>query len=142
MCPACPRAAGRVRADGDTRRAIDGTAGLAQRRFLQQALVRSAAVIMRGGRGQVNPGVNRWTHRSGGDVINCDAALGHQLLDVLVGQPVPQVPGRRPTDHLLRLPRRMELLRQTLRHAVTTRSYFFALTNLGVGMRNVMPTSH
>ncbi len=41
---------------------------------------------------------------------------------------VHQEAGRRPADHLPRLPRRMELLRQTLRHAVTIRSYFFALT--------------
>ena len=35
-------------------------------------------------------------------VINGDSAFGEQLLDVTVGQPVPQVPPHRHRDHLTR----------------------------------------
>src|SRR6266849_9634288 len=37
-----------------------------------------------------------------GDVINGNTALGQQLLDIPVGQPVPQVPADRDRDHLPR----------------------------------------
>ena len=39
-----------------------------------------------------------------GDVIHGDAALGKQLLNVAVGQAVPQVPADRDRDHLPRKP--------------------------------------
>ena len=39
-----------------------------------------------------------------GDVVDFDAALGEQLLDVPIGQPVAQVPADRDRDHLRREP--------------------------------------
>jgi hypothetical protein len=39
-----------------------------------------------------------------GDVVNGDAALGQQFLDVPVGQAVAQVPADRDRDHLPRKP--------------------------------------
>ena len=43
-----------------------------------------------------------------GDVIDGDAALGQQFLDVPVRQPVPQVPADRDRDHLPREPEASE----------------------------------
>ncbi len=43
-----------------------------------------------------------------GDVIDADPALGQQLLDVPVGQSVPQVPADRDRDHLTREPEASE----------------------------------
>ena len=40
-----------------------------------------------------------------GDVVNGDAALGQQFLDVPVGQAVAQVPADRERDHLRRVPK-------------------------------------
>ena len=52
----------------------------------------------------MNSGVNRWTPSVHGYVIDSDVALGQQLLDVPVGQAVPQVPADRHGDHLPRKP--------------------------------------
>jgi hypothetical protein len=43
-----------------------------------------------------------------GDLINGDTALGQQLLDIPVGQPVPQVPADRDRDHLPQEPETSE----------------------------------
>jgi hypothetical protein len=43
-----------------------------------------------------------------GDVIDSDAALGQQFLDVPVGQSVAQVPADRDRDHLPREPEASE----------------------------------
>jgi hypothetical protein len=51
----------------------------------------------------VNPGPT-----GDGDVIDGDAALGQQFLDVPVGQPVAQVPADRDRDHLPREPEASE----------------------------------
>jgi hypothetical protein len=42
------------------------------------------------------------------DVVNGDAALGQQFLDVAVGQPAPQVPADGDRDHLRREPEASE----------------------------------
>lgn len=43
----------------------------------------------------MNSGVKRCTHPVDGDVINGDTALGQQLLNIPVGQPIAQVPADR-----------------------------------------------
>jgi len=45
----------------------------------------------------LHPSINR-------DVINGDTTFGQQLLDVAIGQPVPQIPPNRNHDHVRRKP--------------------------------------
>jgi hypothetical protein len=50
----------------------------------------------------MNSGVNRWTPPVDGDVIDVHAALGEELLNIAIGQAVPQIPPDGDLDHLTR----------------------------------------
>ena len=54
-----------------------------------------------------------------GHVVDLDATLGQQLLEVAVRQPVPQVPADRQQDHLRREPEPSKRSRLSLRTAAT-----------------------
>ena len=60
------------------------------------------------GAASIDNGVTHCTHREKGDVINVDATLREELLEVPVRQPESQIPPDRQHDHFWRGPEARE----------------------------------